>query len=124
MLRALAGGSLFGESWGPSPARVLALHGWERTHEDYRPLFGGAQGSVGVVAPDLPGFGATPAPPEPWGSAQYADALCPLFAEPRRAAGDDGAAPPGTVLAPAVVVGHSFGGRVAVALAAEHPELV
>src|SRR5579872_817339 len=107
MLRALAGGSLFGESWGPSPARVLALHGWERTHEDYRPLFGEAQGPVGVVAPDLPGFGATPAPPGPWGSEQYADALCPLFVEPRGEDGDAGMARPGGMLAPAVVVGHS-----------------
>jgi len=110
MLRALAGGILFGERWGPSPARVLALHGWERTHEDFRAVFGEAEHAIGVVAPDLPGFGATPPPPEPWGSPQYAESLRALF--------DD------TVVAPMVVVGHSFGGRVAVTLAVEHPELV
>lgn len=124
MLRALAGGTLFGESWGPSPARVLALHGWERTHDDFSPVFGDGGAGVGVVAPDLPGFGATPPPPEPWGSAQYAESLRPLFAEPKDAADADESTPPGTLIAPAVVVGHSFGGRVAVALAAEHPDLV
>lgn len=115
MLRVLAGGALFGETWGPAPARVLALHGWERTHEDYTAVFGDDGEAVGVVAPDLPGFGATPPPKEPWGSREYAESLRVLF---------EADAAPGSVLAPAVVVGHSFGGRVAVALAAEHPELV
>lgn len=123
MLRALAGGSLFGERWGPAPARVLALHGWGRTHVDFATALGpgAAGGPLAVVAPDLPGFGATPPPPEPWGSADYAAALLPLFAiDADSGEGGDG----GEVRAPAVVVGHSFGGRVALALAAHHPELV
>ncbi len=62
------------------------------------------------VAPDLPGFGASAAPPEAWGAASYAAALAEQFA------GESGS--------PYVVIGHSFGGRVAVCLAANHPELV
>jgi pimeloyl-ACP methyl ester carboxylesterase len=128
MLRSLAGGSLFGERWGEAPARVLALHGWARTHADFAPSLGsGARGGpLDVVAPDLPGFGATPPPPSPWGSADYATALLPLFGVD----GADGEAGPASpwasadLRAPAVVVGHSFGGRVALALAADHPELV
>ncbi|HZU80634.1 MAG TPA: alpha/beta hydrolase [Acidimicrobiales bacterium] len=117
MLRALAGGTLFGERWGESPAAVLALHGWARTHADYAPALGPGRGGpaapdLPVLAVDLPGFGATPAPEEPWGSADYARALVPLFG-------------PGAELrTPAVVVGHSFGGRVAVHLAAARPDLV
>ena len=138
MLRAFDGGRLFGASFGDGGVPwVLALHGWARTHEDWRATLGAraagtvAQGSSSVprpapigdasveesagvgamaaVALDLPGFGATPPPPEAWGSADYAAALVPVLAELER---------------PAVVVGHSFGGRVAVQLAAAHPDLV
>jgi pimeloyl-ACP methyl ester carboxylesterase len=55
---------------------------------------------------DLPGFGATPAPNAPIGAREYASLLVPVL--------DEFGAPP-------LVVGHSFGGRVAVCLAAEHP---
>lgn len=114
MLRSLAGGALFGETWGTEPRRVLALHGWARSHADFVGALGATadDGPLDVVAPDLPGFGATPAPPEAWGSSEYARALVPLFE------------PGGGLEAPAVVVGHSFGGRVAVALAAARPDLV
>ncbi len=114
MLRSLAGGALFGDLWGPEPRRVLALHGWARTHVDFARALGPAAAgrALPVVAPDLPGFGGTPPPPEPWGSAEYAEALLPLF--------DDG----GPLARPAVVVGHSFGGRVAVVLAAARPDVV
>lgn len=112
MLRALADGALFGERWGDGPPGVLALHGWGRTHADFSRALAPGEDLPAVLAVDLPGFGATPAPPEPWGSGDYAECVAGLF----RAGGD--------VTPPAVVVGHSFGGRVAAALAARHPELV
>ncbi len=124
MLRSFAGGTLFGASWGEAPARVLALHGWERTHADFAGVFSGSDPALrpfGVVAPDLPGFGATPPPPVPWGSSQYADALRVLF-PPLSSHGTGSSVV--AMHAPAVVLGHSFGGRVAVTLAATHPELV
>lgn len=102
--------------WGAAPARVLALHGWARTHEDFAAAFGPPAEALDVLAPDLPGFGATPPPPEVWGTERYAADLEQLFtAEPLFGA---------VVGAPAVVVGHSFGGRVAVQLAASRPDLV
>ncbi len=138
MLKAFDGGRLFGASFGAERTPwVLALHGWARTHQDWRAVLGAraaptvAQGrssatlakpagdasieepsgldEVAAVAVDLPGFGATPPPPEAWGSADYAAALLPVLAE---------------LQVPAVVVGHSFGGRVAVHLAAARPDLV
>ncbi|HMK96627.1 MAG TPA: alpha/beta hydrolase, partial [Acidimicrobiales bacterium] len=58
-----------------------------------------------AVALDLPGFGVAPEPPEPWSSTDYAKHVEPVLDE----------LAPG----PAVVVGHSFGARVAVRLAAQ-----
>lgn len=94
---------------GSATSQVLALHGWARSGDDFARVVAGTD----ALAVHLPGFGRTPEPPSAWGSVEYADHL----AETLRAA--DGA-----VATPLVVVGHSFGGRVAVRLAARHPELV
>jgi len=116
VLRSLADGAMFGERWGEGPVAVVALHGWRRTHGDFAAVLGpGAPGGpLPALAPDLPGFGATPEPPAVWGSAQYAAAVAGVL--------DGGDGPPaGTGV---VVVGHSLGARVAVHLAAQRPELV
>jgi pimeloyl-ACP methyl ester carboxylesterase len=113
VLKAFDSGRLFGAVHGPadpatSPApQVLALHGWRRTSADFDATL--APLGVPSIAVDLPGFGASPAPPEPWGSTEYAAALDPILALA------DG---------PLVVIGHSFGGRVAVRLAARRPDAV
>jgi len=114
VLRSLAGGLLYGETWGEGPPVVVALHGWRRTHGDFASSLGpaAAQGALPTLAPDLPGFGATPAPTGPWGSGEYAAAVAQLLEDTVGL----GAAP--------VVVGHSLGGRIAVRLAAARPELV
>jgi pimeloyl-ACP methyl ester carboxylesterase len=113
--RSLAGGTLYGETWGEDPALVVALHGWRRTHADFSPSLGPSApfGPLPTLAPDLPGFGATPPPTEPWGSAQYAAAVARLLED---AGGSEGSG--------LVVVGHSLGGRIAVLLAATRPDLV
>ncbi len=114
MLRSLAGGTLYGETWGEGSPVVVALHGWRRTHADFAASLGPSAppGPLSTAAPDLPGFGATPAPPDPWGSAAYAEAVVPLLEE---------AVGPGPGL---VVVGHSLGGRIALRLAVARPDLV
>jgi len=101
-LKALAGGSLFADSYGTGAPHVLALHGWGRNRADFQRVLEGLDG----LALDLPGFGASPPPEHPIGTAGYADLLQPVLAE---------------FATPPVVVGHSFGGRVAVTLAARSP---
>lgn len=105
MLQAFASGRLFGASHGSGTPWVLALHGWRRDHRDFALTLEG----LDAVAVDLPGFGATPAPDGAWGSSDYAAAVEPVLAELER---------------PAVLLGHSFGGRVAVHLAARRPDAV
>ncbi len=116
VLKSFAGGALFGEGWGDGAPTVLALHGWRRTHDDFAPVVQAAAilpgGPLCAVGLDLPGFGATPAPPEPWGSEEYARHLLPLFEEA------------GVLADRVVVVGHSFGGRVAVHLAPLVPDRI
>jgi pimeloyl-ACP methyl ester carboxylesterase len=114
VLKSFAGGRVFGGAWGSGVPTVLALHGWQRTHEDFSPVFGdpAATDQVSAIGLDLFGFGATPPPPEPWGTEEYARHLVPLFEEE------------GTLADRVVVVGHSFGGRVAVRLCAMVPDRI
>ena len=114
MLKSFADGRLFGGTWGPGVPSVLALHGWRRTHADFSGVFqvDDPAEAVDAVGLDLPGFGASPPPPEPWGTEEYARQLLPLFEEP------------GALADRVVVVGHSFGGRIAVHLGALVPDRI
>jgi pimeloyl-ACP methyl ester carboxylesterase len=104
MLRAF--GSVFGEQTGTGAPRVLALPGWMRRRTDFDAVLAG----VDAIALDLPDFGgATPEPAEAMGAAGYAAAVTPAL----QACADG-----------VVLLGHSFGGRVAVHLAADHPDRV
>jgi pimeloyl-ACP methyl ester carboxylesterase len=104
VIQALADGKVLAERFGSLPPAVVALHGWGRSGNDFAPIVAG----LDAVAIHLPGFGPTSPPDTVWGTADYAE----LVAEAIRPFG------------PVVVVGHSFGGRIAVRLAARHPELV
>ena len=104
MLTSLAGGRLLADKTGATPPRVVALHGWGRSGADFAEILAGTD----AVAPHLPGFGGTEPPGDAWGSAEYAELVAEAI----------------TPFAPVVIVGHSFGGRVAVRLAARYPQLV
>jgi pimeloyl-ACP methyl ester carboxylesterase len=105
MLKSFGGGSLFGASSGTGRPWVLALPGWSRTHRDFDAVLEG----VDAIALDLPGFGAASPPPTAWSTREYAHHVAPVLDE----------------MAPrAVVLGHSFGGRVAVHLGAEHADRI
>ena len=96
--------------YGPTgPVRVLAIHGltghgqrWQRLAEDHLP-------DIAIAAPDLLGHGRS-SYAAPWSIDANVAALAALVR--RQAAG------------PVLVVGHSFGGAVALHLAAAHPGLV
>ena len=112
--KAFDSGRIFGVTHGSAPFRVLALPGWLHTSSDWDATLRSIADEAGAVALDLPGFGgATPEPEEATGSSGYADRVEPVLDELVAGAGG-----------PVVVVGHSFGGRVAVHLAARRPDAV
>lgn len=103
-IQALADGRVLAERIGGSPTRIVALHGWGRTGSDFVGILAG----LDALAVHLPGFGPTATPDAVWGTDDYARLIADAI-EP---------------LGPVVLVGHSFGGRIAVRLAASRPELV
>lgn len=105
-LRSFLEGQILGEQRAGQGAALLCLHGWGRNRSDLTKVAAGRN----ALLLDLPGFGSSPPPPDAWGASQYAELVA-------RAVAIDGRGP-------YVVVGHSFGGRVAVCLGASHPDLV
>jgi pimeloyl-ACP methyl ester carboxylesterase len=104
VLSAYANGKVFGETFGTAAPWVLALHGWARSHADFAAVLGPTAGeeAIDAIAIDLPGFGASPAPDSVWGAMEYASFIRPVLDE---------------MAGRVVIVGHSFGGRIAVELA-------
>lgn len=94
----------FGPADGPL---VLAVHGLTGHGRRWAALARDHLADVRIVAPDLRGHGRSPATP-PWGFEAHVHDLVSVL---------DG-------LSPAVVVGHSFGGAIALHLANTRPDLV
>ena len=105
----LAGVRVYYETAG-SGKPVLLLHGWGARAATMRPIFEQLQADHAVHALDFPGFGQSAPPPVPWNVGDY----CRVVAEFLAKCG----------VARTSVIGHSFGGRVGIKLAAERPELV
>lgn len=87
---------------------VVVLHGWGSSIETVASIVQALSGIAEVHALDLPGFGESEAPPAPWGVEDYRRFLARFMDEVG-------------VSCPAVLIGHSNGGRVAIALAAAEP---
>jgi len=92
---------------GDSADTTVLLHGWGANTETMRGVFNFLSASEkSVVMVDLPYFGRSDPPPESFGIYEYAETVR-LFLEQLG-------------LARANIIGHSFGGRIAVILAANH----
>lgn len=89
---------------------VIWGHGWGQNRQSMRALAGSLEKSARHILVDFPGFGETPLPPGPWGTEDYADAMAAFIKSHA----------PGKI----IWVGHSFGCRVGLQLAARHPDLI
>lgn len=90
---------------------VIALHGWGGSIQSFWPVaerlsVGGFQ----VHLLDMPGFGKSDLPPETWGVMDYMRFVTAYLDESH--------------IERCSVLGHSFGGRIGLVLAAERPERI
>jgi pimeloyl-ACP methyl ester carboxylesterase len=99
-----------GAAKDPADLPVVVLHGWGAHLEAIAPIVGPLAGETEVLALDLPGFGESDDPPEPWGSDDYARFVAALL---ERAG-----------IRRCHLIGHSRGGAIAICLAEQRPELV
>lgn len=89
---------------------VVILHGWGGRIESMAPIIGCLEGSFRVIAIDLPGFGGSAPPPTTWGTSDYAAFVRGLLTD--------------LGVERAHFVGHSFGAKTSLYLAAKYPDLV
>ncbi len=103
-------GDLHVHSYGPpGPVRVLAIHGLTGHGQRWQRFAAQQLGDIPVAAPDLLGHGHS-SWAAPWNIDANVEALVALLDEHADA--------------PVLVVGHSFGGAVALHLAAGYPDRV
>ena len=99
------------EMYGGAGEEILLLHGWGVTLDAcLTPLAKLLQADCRVTALEFPAHGASGKPVQTWGVPEFA-AWTKAMIEALR-------------LSPQTVVAHSFGGRVAIFLAAQYPQLV
>jgi pimeloyl-ACP methyl ester carboxylesterase len=99
-----------GAALGNAPLHFIWAHGWGQDHHAFLPLATALErrGTHSLV--DFPGFGESPPPPTSWSTADYADAMADwLSTLPRTRR---------------IWIGHSFGCRVGLQLAARHPDAI
>lgn len=98
------------EQFGTGERHILMLHGWGCSWSHFEPIIRSMQDDYSITAIDFPAHGSSGRPPEPWGVADFADCIKQFIMQ--------------TGIAPCDIIAHSFGGRVALYLAAGSPELV
>ncbi|MEQ9168979.1 MAG: alpha/beta hydrolase [Fulvivirga sp.] len=89
---------------------VILIHGFCETSAIWKPLINKLAFSHQVIALDLPGFGKSPLPKAPFSIADIADMVYEWMKEKN--------------LLGSIIIGHSLGGYVSLALAKKYPESI
>ena len=89
---------------------LLLLHGWGCDGSIFSFIEDGFRDSASLLTVDFPGHGKSGEPPVAWGVGDYGEQLAILLEE----LGIDKVS----------IIAHSFGGRVAIYLASQHPQLI
>lgn len=98
------------EQRGEKGPNLLLLHGWGCSAKHFEPITLDLARDYRVTVIDFPAHGESGRPPEPWGVKEFAACVKDLMTQLQ--------------LAPCDLIAHSFGGRVALYLAANEPQLV
>lgn len=86
---------------------IILLHGWGQNIEMMKPIGDNLAGNFRITIIDFPGFGESEEPSEAWNISNYANMLELLVKELK--------------IKKPIVMGHSFGGRVAIRYSANNP---
>ena len=81
---------------------LLLLHGWGTNKETFDPIIENLKGTLPIYALDFPGFGQSDEPATPWNLTDYTDFTEQFIKDMK--------------IEKPIVLGHSFGGRVAIKL--------
>lgn len=95
---------------GADSKTAVFLHGWRSSSEAWKEVMTKLDKDIAAYAPDLPGFGKSEMPARTFDVADYAAVVAEFIAK--------------LGLTNVTLVGHSFGGRIAIKLAATDPKLV
>ena len=98
------------EQVGQGPQNILILHGWGRSLNEWFPTAKKLTSQYTVTLVDLPGFGSSEEPPHAWDTYDYAAVVSDFIKK--------------LELEPSIIIGHSFGGRIATILAANNSDQV
>ena len=94
----------------PDGPVIMWGHGWGQSRAAFRALAQALAPLGKHVLIDFPGFGESPAPAMIWDTADYADETARFIRSQTNK--------------PIIWVGHSFGCRIGLQLAARHPDLI
>ena len=94
----------------PNAPAILFLHGWGCDSASFSFIKGALTDRATVLTLDFPGHGQSEEPPVPWGVGEYTAQVAELLRQ--------------NGLDQVEIVAHSFGGRVALMLAAKYPAMV
>ena len=94
----------------PGDLPIVVLPGWGAHIEAVAPILAALDGATELIALDLPGFGESDAPEQAWDVDAYARFMIHFLDE--------------LGVERAHLIGHSHGGRVSIALAADEPKRV
>lgn len=86
---------------------IILLHGWGQNIEMMKPLGDNFKDRFRITILDFPGFGESEEPKEAWNIGNYSDLLEEFLKELK--------------IKKPIVIGHSFGGRVAIRFSARNP---